>query len=271
MVIKTSGDILKDVPLAKIGGKGLFIKEIEEALLAETVDLAVHSMKDLPAEIPEGLQIAAVPMREDPRDVLISQLYKNVDDLPVGARIGTGSLRRGVQLRDWRPDLEVVPIRGNLDTRIRKLEQAELDGIVVAAAGIKRMGWAERVTQFIPAEKMIPAVGQGILCLETRCGEYDLDAGLAFLEDERTRREVTAERAFLKRLGGGCTLPIAAFAQQRGEQLIIRGLVGSPNEKNVIRQELQGPVEEAVELGTELADRILDGGGRILLEALNGG
>jgi len=266
VVIKTSGDIQKDVPLAKIGGKGLFIKEIEEALLAGTVDLAVHSMKDLPAELPEGLQIAAVPLREDPRDVLISGTGQEVDDLPAGARIGTGSLRRIVQLRSWRPDLEIVPIRGNLDTRIRKLKQGEFDGILVAAAGIRRMGWAEQVTQFIPAEKMLPAVGQGVLCLETRCGEEDLDALLAFLEDGRTRREVTAERAFLRRLGGGCTLPVAAFAEERGEALTLRGLVGSLDERTMLRHQLQGPADKAAELGAELADTLLDGGGRVLLQ-----
>ena len=266
VVIKTSGDIQKDVPLAKIGGKGLFIKEIEEALLAGTVDLAIHSMKDLPAELPEGLQIAAVPLREDPRDVLISGTGQEVDDLPAGARIGTGSLRRIVQLRSWRPDLEIVPIRGNLDTRIRKLRQGEFEGIVVAAAGIRRMGWAEQVTQFIPAEEMLPAVGQGVLCLETRCGEEDLNALLAFLEDGRTRREVTAERAFLRRLGGGCTLPVAAFAEERGEALTLRGLVGSLDERTMIRHQLQGPADKAAELGAELADALLDGGGRVLLQ-----
>lgn len=271
VVIRTSGDIQKDVPLARIGGKGLFIKEIEEALLAGTVDLAVHSMKDLPAELPEGLRIAAVPLREDPRDVLISGTGLGIGELPAGARIGTGSLRRIVQLRSWRPDLEILPIRGNLDTRIRKVTSGDLDGIVVAAAGIRRMGWAGQVTQFIPAEKMLPAVGQGVLCLETRCGEEDLDAGLAFLEDERTRREVTAERAFLRRLGGGCSLPVAAFAEEREGSLTIRGLVGSLEKGKMIRHELQGKAADAADLGTELADALLDGGGRILLSALNSG
>lgn len=270
-MIRTSGDIQKDVPLARIGGKGLFIKEIEEALLAGTVDLAVHSMKDLPAELPEGLRIAAVPLREDPRDVLISGTGLGIGELPAGARIGTGSQRRIVQLRSWRPDLEILPIRGNLDTRIRKVTSGDLDGIVVAAAGIRRMGWAGQVTQFIPAEKMLPAVGQGVLCLETRCGEEDLDAGLAFLEDERTRREVTAERAFLRRLGGGCSLPVAAFAEEREGSLTIRGLVGSLEKGKMIRHELQGKAADAADLGTELADALLDGGGRILLSALNSG
>jgi hydroxymethylbilane synthase len=271
VVIRTSGDIQKDVPLARIGGKGLFIKEIEEALLAGTVDLAVHSMKDLPAELPEGLRIAAVPLREDPRDVLISGTGLGIGELPAGARIGTGALRRIVQLSSWRPDLEILPIRGNLDTRIRKVTSGDLDGIVVAAAGIRRMGWAGQVTQFIPAEKMLPAVGQGVLCLETRCGEEDLDAGLAFLEDERTRREVTAERAFLRRLGGGCSLPVAAFAEEREGSLTIRGLVGSLEKGKMIRHELQGKAADAADLGTELADALLDGGGRILLSALNSG
>jgi len=264
--VKTSGDVFLDKPLHQLTGFGVFVAEIDERMLSGKIDLAVHSMKDLPAELPEGLQIAAVPLREDPRDVLISGTGQEVDDLPAGARIGTGSLRRIVQLRSWRPDLEIVPIRGNLDTRIRKLKQGEFDGILVAAAGIRRMGWAEQVTQFIPAEKMLPAVGQGVLCLETRCGEEDLDALLAFLEDGRTRREVTAERAFLRRLGGGCTLPVAAFAEERGEALTLRGLVGSLDERTMLRHQLQGPADKAAELGAELADTLLDGGGRVLLQ-----
>lgn len=265
VMIRTSGDILKNSPLAKIGGKGLFIKEIEEALLAGAVDLAVHSMKDLPAELPEGLQIAAVPLREDPRDVLISRNGLGIADLPQGARVGTGSLRRIVQLKNWRPDLEILPIRGNLDTRIRKVE-AELDGIVVAAAGIRRMGWTEKVSQFIEPERMLPAVGQGVLCLETRVEDDDLKAGLAFLENERTRAEVTAERAFLRRLGGGCTLPVAAFAERKGEDLVIRGMVGSLKNRKMIHHECRGEVERAIELGTELADYLLEEGGKALLE-----
>ncbi|OPY89627.1 MAG: Porphobilinogen deaminase [Syntrophus sp. PtaU1.Bin208] len=264
-VIKTTGDRMQDVALAQIGGKGVFVKELEEALLERRIDLAVHSMKDVPALLPEGVEIAAMLEREDPRDVLISKGNFKLERIPAGARIGTGSLRRIVQLRSWRPDLEIVPIRGNLDTRIRKMKQGDFGGIVVAAAGIRRMGWAEQVTQFIPAEKMLPAVGQGVLCLETRCGEEDLDTGLAFLEDGRTRREVTAERAFLRRLGGGCSLPVAAFAEERGDALVIRGMVGSLDEQTVIRHQLQGSAEEAADLGTELADALLDGGGRAFL------
>ena len=266
VTIRTKGDIMQDVSLVKIGGKGLFIKEIEDALLRGEVDVAVHSMKDVPAELPEGLEIAVTPPREDPRDVLISQGNRKLEEMPHGARIGTCSLRRGLQLRNRMPDLQIVPLRGNLDTRIRKVETENLAGVIVAAAGIRRMGWTAKVSQFIPVEVMLPAVGQGVLGIETRRDDARAREAVAFLHDPITACEVGAERAFLKRLGGGCQLPIAAFAKRKGGGLTIEGLVGSPDGRVMIGHKLTGPWEEGEALGRELADNILARGGRALLD-----
>jgi hydroxymethylbilane synthase len=266
VTIRTKGDILQDVPLAQIGGKGVFIKEIEEALLRGEVDLAVHSMKDLPAELPEALEIAVIPEREDPRDVLISRGGETLEEMPRGARIGTGSLRRGVQLRHRMPWLEIVPLRGNLNTRIRKLETEGLDGVIVAAAGIRRMGWVEQVSEFLPVEFMLPAVGQGALGIETRRGDVRCRDAVAFLNDPVTSCEVGAERAFLKGLGGGCQLPIAGFAKKNGGEVVLEGLVGSVDGQVVVRQRVTGPAEAFAEIGAGLAKRILADGGRALLD-----
>jgi hydroxymethylbilane synthase len=266
VVIKTKGDILQDVSLVQIGGKGLFIKEIEEALLRGEVDIAVHSMKDVPAELPEALEIRVTPPREDPRDVLISRNNRKLEEMPRGARIGTCSLRRTLQLRNRMPDLTIIPLRGNLDTRIKKIETEALDGVIVAAAGIRRMGWVAKVSQFIPEEVMLPAVGQGVLGIETRRDDNRTKAAIAFLNDPVTGCEVGAERTFLKRLGGGCQLPIAAFAKKTGENIVLRGLVGSVDGRVVIRHEVKGPASEFEALGTELADHILAQGGRSLLD-----
>lgn len=267
--IRTRGDILHDIPLAGIGGKGVFIKEIEDALLRGDIDLAVHSMKDLPAELPEPLDIAAMPFREDPRDVLISRRKERLEEMPGGARIGTGSLRRGVQLLNRRSDLEIVPLRGNLDTRIRKLEAERLDGVIVAAAGLRRMGWAGRITQFLPMEMMLPAVGQGAIGIEIRRDDARCRDRVDCLNDPVTAVEVGAERAFLKRLGGGCQLPIAGFAKTSGREMAVEGLVGSLDGRIVIRRQLRGPAEAFAALGEDLAERILAEGGRELLDALN--
>ena len=199
-----------------MGGKGLFVKEIEDALLRDEVDIAVHSMKDVPMELPDGLEIGVMSEREDPRDVLISKDKGRLEDMPTGARIGTGSLRRGFQLLHFFPDIKLVPIRGNLDTRIRKIQTDGLDGIIVAAAGLKRMGWADRITQVIPMEIMLPAVGQGVLGIELRKNDEAVRRTVSFLNHPRTWVEVSAERAFLKRLGGGCQLPVAAYGVKRG-------------------------------------------------------
>ncbi len=268
VTIRTKGDILHDVPLARIGGKGVFIKEIEEALLRGDVDLAVHSMKDLPAELPEPLEIAVMPFREDPRDVLISRGDRRLEEMPGGARIGTGSLRRGVQLRNRRPDLEIVPLRGNLDTRIRKLETEGLDGVIVAAAGLRRMGWVSRISQFLPVGEMLPAVGQGAIGVEIRRDDFRCREAVQFLNDPETSVEVGAERAFLKRLGGGCQLPIAGFAKKNGDGISVEGLVGSLDGRIVVRRQVQGPAEAFAALGEGLAERILAEGGRELLEEL---
>ena len=266
VTIRTKGDIMQDVSLVQIGGKGLFIKEIEEALLRGDIDIAVHSMKDVPAELPEDLEIGVTPPREDPRDVLISRNNRKLEEMHHGARIGTCSLRRGFQLRNRMPDLDIVPLRGNLDTRIRKIETEDLDGVIVAAAGIRRMGWVAKASQFIPVEVMLPAVGQGVLGIETRRDDARVREVVAFLHDPVTACEVGAERAFLKRLGGGCQLPIAAFAKKNGGEIALAGLVGSPDGRVMIRHAVKGPAREFEALGRELAENILGRGGRALLD-----
>jgi hydroxymethylbilane synthase len=266
VIIKTRGDIMQDVSLVKIGGKGVFVKEIEDALLRGEIDIAVHSMKDVPSELPDGLHIATIPEREDPRDVLIAKDNRKIESLPRGARIGTGSLRRGMQMRNLLPDVQIVPLRGNLDTRIKKIEAEGLDGVIVAAAGIRRMGWIHRVSQFIPTEVMLPAVGQGALGIELRADDSSLADMLAFLNHPATSMEVGAERSFLQRLGGGCQLPIAAYAQIRGKELTVRGLVGSLNGRTMITDEVRGNQSDYRMLGTLLAERILSQGGQALLD-----
>ena len=271
-VIKTRGDIMQDISLVKIGGKGVFVKEIEEALLRREIDMAVHSMKDVPADLPEGLTIGVIPEREDPRDVLIGRNRIKMEAMPRGARIGTGSLRRGIQVRSLLPDVQVIPLRGNLDTRIRKIESEGLDGVIVAAAGIRRMGWVQRVSQFIPVELMLPAVGQGALGIEMRREDAAMAEALSFLNHPVTWIEVGSERAFLKRLGGGCQLPIAAYGKIRGAELVLRGLVGSLDGRRVITDEIKGAPADYQALGAMLAERIMERGGReILAEAYEGG
>jgi hydroxymethylbilane synthase len=265
-VIKTKGDILQDVPLAKIGGKGLFVKEIEDALFRSEADIAVHSVKDVPAELPDGLEIGAISEREDPRDVLISKDGRFIEEMPEGARIGTGSLRRGFQLRHRFPGMEIVPLRGNLDTRIKKIHTENLDGIIVAAAGMKRMGWTDRITQFIPTEMMLPSVGQGALGLEIRKNDDDTRNIISLMNHPQTWVEVTAERAFLKRLGGGCQLPIAAYGVKQNENLTITGLLGSLDGTVLLRDEVRGHSKEADILGVLLAERLLAKGGQAVLE-----
>jgi hydroxymethylbilane synthase len=267
-VIKTEGDIRRDVSLAKFGGKGLFVKEIEESLIRREIDLAVHSLKDVPVDIPDTLEIAVMTEREDPRDVLISKDNRKMEEMPEGARIGTGSLRRACQLRSLYPLVEIVPLRGNLDTRIRAIETKNLDGVIVAAAGIKRMGWLHRVSQFIPMETMLPAVGQGVLGIETRKDAKNIRETIAFLNHAETWLEMTAERAFLRHLGGGCQLPIAAYAKKQGDSLMLKGLLGSLDGRILLRDESEGHQEDAEAIGTILAERILSRGGREILEAV---
>ncbi len=265
-VIKTSGDIMQDISLLKIGGKGVFVKEIEDALLSNAIDLAVHSMKDVPTEIPDGLEFAAILQREDARDILASRDGRKIEQMPKGARIGTGSLRRSAQLLDMLPDAVIVPLRGNLDTRLKKIETEKLDGVIVAAAGMKRMGLVQRITQFLPVELMLPAVGQGALGLEVRTGDSELKKILAKLNHAPTNTEIAAERAFLRCLGGGCRLPIAALGKLEGDKLSLEGLVAAPQGSGIIRDKVKGTVFEAEELGKKLAEMILERGGKKFLE-----
>jgi len=267
-VIKTKGDRMQNISLAGIGGKGVFVKEIEEALLKGDLAIAVHSMKDVPTELPEELEIGVVTEREDPRDVLISRENVKIEDLPTGARIGTGSLRRALQLRNLMPDVKIVSIRGNLDTRIKKLKTDNLDGVVVAAAGMKRMGWEESVSQFIPIEVMVPSPGQGALGIELRKDDEEIRDIVSFLNHSSSSIEVMAERAFLTQLGGGCQVPIAAFGKKQDDELILRGLVGSLDGEIIIVDEITGNSEDWEELGKKLAENIWSRGGREILEEI---
>lgn len=268
VVIKTKGDKILDVPLAKVGGKGLFVKEIEEALADGRIDLAVHSMKDMPAEIPAGLAIGAVPMRENPQDVLIARGGLKIDDLPAEARIGTSSLRRAAQLRHLRPDLKIVDLRGNLDTRLNKVQAGEYDAIVLAAAGVRRLGLEARISQILPADAMLPAVGQGALCIEIRADDPRIRSLTAALDHGPTHTAVTAERAFLRRLEGGCQVPIAAHARVTNAEVIITGLVAELDGSVLIKESHAGPAGEAANAGLVLAQKLLDRGAGPILEKL---
>jgi hydroxymethylbilane synthase len=268
--IKTTGDKIMDVPLARVGGKGLFVKEIETALLEGRIDLAVHSMKDMPAEIPPGLCIGAMPERENPLDVLISRNGHSFESLPPSARIGSSSLRRGAQVLHVRPDVTVHPLRGNLDTRIRKLETEDLDAIIVAAAGVKRLGLEARITEYLAEAIMLPAIGQGALAIEIREDNDATQRLIAPLDHRETHLAVKSERAFLARLEGGCQVPIAARARIVGEELQLTGLVAEADGSVLLRETIRGPVGEHETLGVELADRLLKKGGRRILENILG-
>ncbi|MEW6658651.1 MAG: hydroxymethylbilane synthase [Thermodesulfobacteriota bacterium] len=270
VIIKTTGDKLQDVPLAQVGGKGLFIKEIEEALLAGQVDLAVHSLKDMPALVPERLVIAAVPPREDWRDAFISHNYATLAAIPPGGRVGTGSLRRRVQVLHQRPDLEVVPLRGNVDTRLRKMAEQGLEAIILAAAGLARLGLTQVSRSFLSDKEMLPAVSQGALGLETRADDTRVMDLIAFLDDPVTHTAVRAERGFLARLEGGCVVPVAGLAQVQGHSLTFEALIGDLEGRRLIRGSISGPREEAASLGRTLAERLLDQGGREILAQIYG-
>ncbi|MDH3781724.1 MAG: hydroxymethylbilane synthase [Desulfobulbales bacterium] len=269
-IIVTKGDKILDVPLAMVGGKGLFVKEIEEALLRKDVDLAVHSMKDVPSELPEELHLGIIPLRENPHDAFISARYITLEDLPQGATVGTSSLRRRAQLAALRPDLKIVDLRGNLDTRLRKLDEGQFQAIILAAAGLNRLGLSSRATGYFTAKEMLPAVGQGALGIELRKDDAELLAGLAFLNDAKTTVAVAAERAFLYRLEGGCQVPIGAFAEVHNGQVELTGLVASIDGKEVLKDSIAGPSEEAKELGTQLANKLLEKGGREILAEVYG-
>ena len=268
--IVTKGDKILDVPLAKVGGKGLFVKEIEEALLRKDVDLAVHSMKDVPSELPEELHLGIIPPRENPHDAYISRKFPKFNDLPEGATVGTSSLRRRAQLAALRPDLNIVDLRGNLDTRLRKLDEGKFQAIILAAAGLNRLGMSSRATGYFTPEEMLPAVGQGALGIELRKDDAELLAGLSFLNDDNTTVAVAAERAFLYRLEGGCQVPIGAFAEVYDGYVKLTGLVASVDGKEVLKDSVSGPYVEAQQVGTQLANKLLDMGGREILAEVYG-
>ena len=264
--IKTTGDKILDVPLAKVGGKGLFVKEIEEALLNNSVDLAVHSMKDVPTELPQRLGIVATSKREDPRDAVLGRQPTPILKLPQGAKIGTSSLRRQAQLLAARPDFTIEPLRGNINTRLRKLKEGMYDAIILAMAGVKRLGWENEVTEVIETDIMLPAIGQGALGIEARLDDENTLDQIAFLNDDATGLCVAAERAFLHRLEGGCQVPIAAYAVREGDEILLTGLVGSVDGTRIIKELDRGPADDATKLGETLASRILGAGGREILE-----
>ena len=256
-IIKTKGDLIQNVPLDKIGDKGIFTKEIEEQLLNKEIDIAVHSMKDMPSLLPEGLMFSYVPKREDPRDILVLKKgYTCLDELPQGAKIGTGSKRRKYQLLRHRPDLQIMPIRGNVDTRIRKIEEENLDGIVLAAAGLHRIGYHDYVSQYLPIDIVLPAPAQGALALEIRENEPELQEILATIKDEGTQIQVRAERALLDALEGTCHIPMGGYCSIEGEKLKLIGLLGDEEGHQLVVKELMGAVGEEEELGRRLGELI---------------
>ncbi|MCL4536199.1 MAG: hydroxymethylbilane synthase [Nitrospirae bacterium] len=286
--IKTTGDKILDVPLAKVGGKGLFVKEIEEALLKGTADIAVHSMKDVPTDFPEGLHLAVITKREDPRDAFLSRIsnfkfqISNFRELPHGATIGTSSLRRSCQLLSIRPDLKIEQLRGNLDTRLRKLDEGQFDAIILAAAGVKRLGWSERITEILPPEISLPAIGQGAVGIECRVDDEFINNLISQLNHNETSVCVRAERAFLKKLEGGCQVPIAAYARllpphppltkggQEGGFLVMDGLVGSVSGDRIIKGRIEGTPNDAENLGIRLAEELLSRGAKEILDEVYG-
>ncbi len=270
VIIKTKGDKILDTPLAQVGGKGLFVKEIETAMADAEIDLAVHSMKDVPALIPEGLQIGAIPARENPHDVLISHprnpcALSQLDD---GARIGTCSLRRAAQLLHFRPDFKIIPLRGNLGTRLKKLESENMDAIVLAAAGVLRLELADRITEYIDKDIMLPAVGQGALCIETRADDPVIEPLIRHLNHPSTHLVVTGERAFLNHLEGGCQVPMAAHGHTDGQTFTVTGLVAAVDGQTLIKDTAGGPAQNSASIGTELAQRLLAQGARTILDEL---
>lgn len=272
--IVTKGDRILDVTLSKVGGKGLFVKEIEQAMLDGEIDMAVHSMKDMPSVLPEGLTTGAVPSRKDPRDCLISMEAESLDKLPQGAKVGTSSLRRSSQLKAYRPDLQIDWIRGNIDSRIRKMENGEFQAIILAAAGLQRMGWEERITSYLDVETCLPAVGQGALGIECREDDAELLHLLSLYNDENTARTVAAERKYLEELNGGCQVPIGAYAELMenaadGRRLIrLTGMVGSPDGERILKQTAEG--YDPVQLGIQVAEQLKAMGAEEILAQVRG-
>jgi hydroxymethylbilane synthase len=267
-IIKTRGDAVTYMPLPKLGqqGKGIFTKELEDEMLGGLIDMAVHSLKDLPTELPAGLHIAAISEREDVRDALVARpQIKSFGELPRGARVGTSSLRRQAQIRAVRPDLLLEPVRGNVDTRLRKLDRGDYDAIILASAGLHRLGRADRITEYLSEDLMLPAAGQGALAIETRIGDQAINELVKVIEHKPTRCACQAERAFLKALGGGCLIPIAAHAKVEADTLVLTGLVASPDGSQMVRGVASGHLQEAESIGKRLADDLLDKGARNIL------
>lgn len=266
--MSTQGDKILDTPLAKVGGKGLFVKELELGMLDGAADIAVHSMKDVPVEFPEGLHLPVICPREDPRDAFVSTQFTGLDVLPVGARVGTSSLRRQCQLRENRPDLTIVDLRGNVNTRLQKLDDGDYDAIILAAAGLIRLGFHTRIRQFIEPEVSLPAIGQGAVGIECRVNDPYVNELIAPLNDIKTATRVRAERAMNARLQGGCQVPIAGYAELEKGVLFLRGLVGEPDGSEIIRGDIAGAPDNAEEMGRVLADDLLSRGAGRILQAL---
>ena len=264
----TRGDKILDTPLAKIGGKGLFVKELEVGMLEGTADIAVHSMKDVPVEFPEGLHLAVILEREDPRDAFVCNDYDSIEELPQGARLGTASLRRQCQISAYRPDLEILPLRGNVNTRLAKLDSGEYDAIILAAAGLKRLGFDQRIRVALTPQQSLPAIGQGAIGIECRSDDERVHALLEPLHHEQTAICVAAERAMNERLNGGCQVPIAGYATLDGDKLSMSGLVGEPDGSRIIHEQLIGGVEDAAAIGARIAESLLDQGANEILQRL---
>ena len=264
----TRGDKILDAPLAKVGGKGLFVKELEQGMLEGVADIAVHSMKDVPVDFPEGLHLASILTREDPTDAFVSNHYASLNELPPNARIGTSSLRRECQLKEKFPDAQVMPLRGNVNTRLAKLDAGDYDAIILASAGLKRLGMANRITQSLDASVSLPAIGQGAIGIECRIDDVEINDMLAALHDAETGLCVVAERAMNARLNGGCQVPIAGFALLQGEQLFMRGLVGNPDGSVIYRSERSGGLDQGAVIGRLIAEDLLAQGADKVLQAL---
>ena len=261
----TQGDKILDTPLAKVGGKGLFVKELEVGMMEGDADIAVHSMKDVPVQFPDGLHLSVICEREDPRDAFVSNEFDDIEQLPQGAIVGTSSLRRQCQLRSWRPDLQIKDLRGNVNTRLNKLDHSEYDAIILASAGLKRLGFQDRIKQSLATDISLPAVGQGAVGIECRTDDERINSLIAPLNHQQTRTCVLAERAMNERLEGGCQVPIAGFAELEYGQVKMRGLVGRPDGKQVIRGNIEGTAKNAEQLGTMLADDLLSRGAKEIL------
>lgn len=270
VLIKTQGDIILDTPLAKVGGKGLFVKELEVSMLNGEADIAVHSMKDVPVEFPEGLHLPVICERHDPHDAFVSNHFASIDDLPQGAKVGTSSLRRECQLRHYRPDLQILPLRGNVNTRLAKLDAGQFDAIILAKAGLERLAFHDRIRSALTPEQSLPAIGQGALGIETRIEDAEMNALIAPLNCPHTSITVRAERALNRRLQGGCQVPIGGYAMLENDQLWLRGLVGRPDGTQMLMDEIRGKATEAETLGLQLGEQLLAAGADSILAEVYG-